>query len=237
MTGARFEHFGPIEVEPLSKIQKIGGDYLAKTWITAPHVTHHDTIDVEALENYRADLNQNGGRPKLTPLPFVLKAVTSALKAFPRFNASLDETGKNVVLKKYYNIGVVIDTPRGVLIGVVKSVDTKPVDEIAATITALSEKARGRGLPMSDMEGGSFSVSSLGDLGGTGFTPIINAPEVAMLGISRRMDVPVKRGMGLEWRRELPVSLSYDHRVVNGADAGRFLDHLRRALANPEALH
>jgi pyruvate dehydrogenase E2 component (dihydrolipoamide acetyltransferase) len=161
----------------------------------------------------------------------------SGLKAFPQFNASLDASGRNLVLKKYFHIGIAIDTPRGLVVGVVRDCDRKPLAEIAADISALSAKARGRGLPMSDMEGGCISISSLGGIGGTGFTPIVNAPEVAILGIAQAQWKP-RRGSddAIEWRLKAPLSLSYDHRVINGADAARFLRHLDDVLAEPEQL-
>jgi pyruvate dehydrogenase E2 component (dihydrolipoamide acetyltransferase) len=227
--------FGPVELAPLSKLQKLAADRLSATWGSVPQVSHHDLLDLEVLEEHRARLKSEGG-PRLSPLPFLVRAIAGALQEFPRFNASLDESGTALVIKKFYNVGIVIDTPRGLLIGVVKEVDRKNVATVAAEIATLSDKARTRGLSIAEMTGGTFSVSSLGDLGGTGFTPIINAPEVAMLGVSRRTEVPHRGASGLEWRRMLPVSLTYDHRVLNGADVGRFLDHLRRSLASPADL-
>jgi len=227
-----FAAFGEVEVKPLSRIQGLTAGFLARNWLSIPHVTHHDDVDITALEALRSTL-----APKPSTLGFFAKALVSALQAFPQFNASLDASAKNLVLKKYFHIGIAIDTPRGLVVGVVRDCDKKPATEIAADIAALSAKARGRGLPMSDMEGGCMSISSLGGIGGTGFTPIVNAPEVAILGITKAEWKP-RRGPGdaLEWRLKAPLSLSYDHRVINGADAARFLRHLDEVLAAPPAL-
>ena len=230
-----FAAFGDVEVKPLSRIQGLTAGFLSRNWLTIPHVTHQDDADITALEAWRKHLaGQSPQQPKLSALAFFAKALVSGLKAFPQFNASLDATGKNLVLKKYFHIGIAIDTPRGLVVGVVRDCDKKRVADVAAEITALSAKARGRGLPMSDMEGGCMSISSLGGIGGTSFTPIVNAPEVAILGITKAEWKP-KRGAGdaIEWRLKAPLSLSYDHRVINGADAARFLRHLDEVLAAP----
>jgi len=227
-----FAAFGEVESKPLARIQSLTAGFLTRNWLTIPHVTHHDDADITAMEALRATLD-----PKPSGLAFFAKALVSGLKAFPQFNASLDASGKNLVLKKYFNIGIAIDTPRGLVVAVVRDCDRKPVAEIASDIAALSAKARGRGLPMSDMEGGCMSISSLGGIGGTGFTPIVNAPEVAILGITKAEWKP-RRGQGAEidWRLKAPLSLSYDHRVINGADAARFLRHLDEVLADPQPL-
>jgi len=228
-----FAAFGQVEVKPLSRIQGLTAGFLSRNWLTIPHVTHQDDADITALEAWRKD----PANPKLSPLAFFAKALVSGLKAFPQFNASLDATGKNMVLKKYFHIGIAIDTPRGLVVGVVRDCDTKGVAAIASDIAALSEKARGRGLPMTDMEGGCMSISSLGGIGGTGFTPIVNAPEVAILGITKAEWKPRRAADDtIEWRLKAPLSLSYDHRVINGADAARFLRHLDEVLASPEKL-
>jgi len=228
-----FAAFGEVEVKPLSRIQGLTAGFLSRNWLTIPHVTHQDDADITALEAWRKD----PANPKLSPLAFFAKALVSGLKAFPQFNASLDATGKNLVLKKYFHIGVAIDTPRGLVVGVVRDCDGKSVAAIASDIAALSEKARGRGLPMSDMEGGCMSISSLGGIGGTGFTPIVNAPEVAILGITKAEWKPRRAAdNAIEWRLKAPLSLSYDHRVINGADAARFLRHLDEVLAAPAQL-
>ena len=227
-----FAAFGEVEVKPLSRIQGLTAGFLSRNWLSIPHVTHQDDADITAIEALRATL-----APRPSALAFFAKALVSGLKAFPQFNASLDASGRNLVLKKYFHIGIAIDTPRGLVVGVVRECDRKPLADIAADISALSVKARGRGLPMSDMEGGCMSISSLGGIGGTGFTPIVNAPEAAILGITKAEWKP-RRGPGdaLEWRLKAPLSLSYDHRVINGADAARFLRHLDEVLAAPPAL-
>jgi len=233
-----FAAFGDVEVKPLSRIQGLTAGFLSRNWLTIPHVTHHDDADITALEALRKQLaEQSPEQPKLSPLAFFAKALVSGLKAFAQFNASLDASGTNLVLKKYYHIGIAIDTPRGLVVGIVRDCDKKALTEIAAEITALSTKARGRGLPLSDMEGGCMSISSLGAIGGTGFTPIVNAPEVAILGITKAEWKP-RRGPNdeIEWRLKAPLSLSYDHRVINGADAARFLRHLDEVLAAPQQL-
>ena len=227
-----FSSFGEIETRPLSRVQSLTAGFLARNWVSIPHVTHQDDADTTEVEALRATLD-----PKPSTLSFFVKALVSALRAFPQFNASLDASGKNVVLKKYFNIGIAIDTPRGLVVAVVRDCDRKTVVEIASDIAALSAKARGRGLPMTDMEGGCMSISSLGGIGGTGFTPIVNAPEVAILGITKSEWKP-RRGTGdaIEWRLKAPLSLSYDHRVINGADAARFLRHVDESLASPRQL-
>ena len=227
-----FAAFGAVEVKSLSRIQGLTAGFLARNWLTIPHVTHQDDADITALEALRPTLE-----PKPSALAFFAKALVSALQAFPQFNASLDATAKNLVLKKYFHIGIAIDTPRGLVVGVVRDCDRKAITEIAADIATLSAKARGRGLPMTDMEGGCMSISSLGGIGGTAFTPIVNAPEVAILGITKAEWKP-RRGEAdaIEWRLKAPLSLSYDHRVINGADAARFLRHLDEMLAAPQAL-
>jgi pyruvate dehydrogenase E2 component (dihydrolipoamide acetyltransferase) len=227
-----FAAFGAIETRPLPRIQALTAGFLSRNWLSIPHVTHHDDVDTTALEALRPTLE-----PKPGALAFFAKALVSGLQAFPQFNASLDASGGQLVLKKYFNIGIAIDTPRGLVVGVVRDGDQKSVAEIAADIAALSAKARGRGLAMGDMEGGSMSISSLGGIGGTGFTPIVNAPEVAILGIAKAEWKP-RRGANdaVEWRLKAPLSLSYDHRVINGADAARFLRHLDTVLEAPQAL-
>jgi len=227
-----FAAFGEVELKPLSRIQGLTAGFLSRNWLSIPHVTHQDDADITAIEALRATL-----APRPSALAFFAKALVSGLKAFPQFNASLDASGRNLVLKKYFHIGIAIDTPRGLVVGVVRDCDRKPLAEIGADISALSAKARGRGLPMSDMEGGCISISSLGGIGGTGFTPIVNAPEVAILGIVKAEWKP-RRGTddAIEWRLKVPLSLSYDHRVINGADAARFLRHLDEVLAEPERL-
>lgn len=228
-----FAAFGEVEAQPLPRIQALTAGFLSRNWQLIPHVTHQDDADITALEELRRRMEA----PRPTPLAFFAKALVSGLKAFPQFNASLDATGRLLVLKKYFHIGIAIDTPRGLVVGVVRDCDRMSVGQIGADIAALSEKARARGLPMSDMEGGCMSISSLGAIGGTGFTPIVNAPEVAILGITKAEWKPRRAADdSVEWRLKVPLSLSYDHRVINGADAARFLRHLDDVLATPEQL-
>ena len=227
-----FAAFGEVEQRPLSRIQAITATVLTRNWVSIPHVTHQDDADITALDTLRAGMTE-----KPSQLAFFVKALVSGLRAFPHFNASLDAEQKNPVLKKYFHVGIAIDTPRGLVVGVVRDADRKTAAEITSDIASLSSKARGRGLPMADMEGGCMTISSLGGIGGTAFTPIVNAPEVAILGITRA-DWKPRRGAdgALEWRLKAPLSLSYDHRVINGGDAARFLRHLDDALAEPQSL-
>jgi pyruvate dehydrogenase E2 component (dihydrolipoamide acetyltransferase) len=231
-----FAAFGEIEVQPLSRIQGLTAAFLARNWANIPHVTHQDDVDLTALDAHRQSLAADGAKaPPL--LAFFAKALVSALKAFPQFNASLDATAKQLVLKKYFHIGIAIDTPRGLVVGVVRDCDRKPVSGIAGDIAELSAKARGRGLPLANMEGGCMSISSLGGIGGTGFTPIVNAPELAILGITKAEWKPTRGSADtVAWRLKAPLSLSYDHRVINGADAARFLRHVDQVLGEPATL-
>jgi len=232
-----FAEFGEIEVKPVSRIQKLTGAFLSRNWLTIPHVTHQDDADITTLETFRKAYNEGGAAVKLTPLVFLIKAAVRALQAFPQFNASLDGDGKNLVLKKYFHIGVAVDTRFGLLVPVLRDCDKKSVLELAAELTAVSLKAREKGLSMAEMSGGCFSISSLGGIGGTGFTPIINAPEVAILGVTKtRLTPQPSDDGGVEWRKKLPLSLSYDHRVINGADAARFTALIATLLADPQAL-
>ena len=228
--------FGPVQVQPVSRIQKYVASHLGRNWVRIPHVTHNDQADITDLAAVRKQLQQQSGSG-VTALPFLVKAAVAALKAFPQFNASLDASGQNLILKQYFHIGIAVDTPNGLLVPVIRDADRKSLLEIAAELAALSEQARTKGLSMAQMSGGCFSISSLGAIGGTSFTPIINAPEVAILGVTRSHDVLVRGAddQGI-WRTFLPLSLSYDHRVINGADAARFCRHLADSLANPAAL-
>ncbi len=232
-----FAAFGPVEVVPLARIQKLAGGFLARNWVTIPHVTHHDDADITALEQLRSELAAKDPDNRITPLAFIVKAAASALQAHPKLNASLDATGANLVLKKYIHIGIAIDTPNGLLVGVVRDCDRKTVPQLARDIGDLATKARSKGLSLSEMSGGCFTVSSLGGIGGTAFTPIINAPEVAILGVTQAQWKPTRGAKDeIDWRLMLPLSLSYDHRVVNGADAARFVRSLADALAEPQKL-
>ncbi|WP_050010662.1 2-oxo acid dehydrogenase subunit E2 [Herbaspirillum sp. B65] len=232
-----FSEFGATEVKPVSRIQKLVGSFLSRNWVTIPHVTHHDEAEVDALEAYRKGRNEAGGEVKLTALVFMIKAVVKALQAYPQFNASLDASGKNLIYKKYFHIGVAVDTKFGLLVPVLRDCDRKSVTELAVELAALSNKARTKGLSLPEMSGGCFSISSLGGIGGTSFTPIVNAPEVAILGLSKTQARPFPGPAGeVLWRQMQPLSLSYDHRVINGADAARFTQHLATVLASPETL-
>lgn len=232
-----FAAFGPVERVALARVQKLGAGFLARNWVSIPHVTHHDEADVTALEAVRTALAAQHPDLKITPLAFIVKAAVAALRAHPKVNASLDAGAGQLVLKKYFHIGIAIDTPVGLLVGVIRDCDRKGLTEIAAEIAALSKKAREKGLSLPEMSGGCFTVSSLGGIGGTGFTPIINAPEVAILGATRSQWKPTRGPEdSVAWRLMLPLSLSYDHRVLNGADAARFVRSLADALGDPKGL-
>ena len=228
-----FSVFGEVEQRPLSKIQKFVAAFLGRNWVAIPHVTHNDDADITALEERRKAHNADG-RIKLTAVPLLVKVLADALGAFPQFNASLDPASGMLTLKKYVHVGVAVDTPGGLLVPVIRDCDRKSVGEIATEIVAISEKARTRGLSMAEMSGGCITLTSLGHIGGTSFTPIINAPEVAILGVTRARPVPVPAEEGgIAWRQMLPLSLSYDHRVINGADAARFCRFVADRLAGP----
>jgi pyruvate dehydrogenase E2 component (dihydrolipoamide acetyltransferase) len=227
-----FARFGAVEAKPLSRIRKISGANLARNWVMIPHVTQFDEADVTELEALRVTLNKENEKAgiKVTMLAFLIKAAVTALKKFPDFNASLD--GENLVYKKYYNIGFAADTPNGLVVPVLKGADQKGVLQIAQEMGELSGKAREGKLGPADMQGGCFSISSLGGIGGTAFTPIINAPEVAILGVSRSAHKPVFDGKAFNPRLMLPLSLSYDHRVIDGASAARFTSYYASLLAD-----
>ena len=233
-----FAKFGEIEVAPLSRIRAAGAQNLHRSWLNLPHVTQHDEVDVTHLEALRTSLKPEAAERQvsLSPLPFIVKACCLALQAFPSFNASLDRAAANYILKRYYNIGIAVDTEQGLVVPVVKGVDGKGVWQLAAEIADLAAKARSQRLAMNAMQGGTFSVSSLGAIGGTAFTPIINAPEVAILGVGRLATKPVWDQDAFRPRKMLPLSLSYDHRAINGAEAGRFVAHLAELLADPQGL-
>ena len=233
-----FAQFGPTAVEPLSRIQRISGPRLHASWVNIPHVTQFDLADITDLEQMRAGLKDKAQAAgvKLTPLAFIMRACVQALQEFPRFNSSLDADGANLIVRKYLHMGFAADTPNGLVVPVVRDADRKDVYELARHLGALSEKARAGKLPPTDMQGGCFTISSLGGIGGTAFTPIINAPEVAILGVSRSAMQPVYRDGGFVPRLMLPLSLSYDHRVIDGAMAARFTTYLARTLAEPRSL-
>jgi pyruvate dehydrogenase E2 component (dihydrolipoamide acetyltransferase) len=227
-----FEKFGPVERVQRSRIQRISGPNLARNWVTIPHVTHNDEADITDLEAWRKRLNEEHARDgvKVTMVSFLVVASVATLKAFPNFNSSLD--GDDLILKRYYNIGFAADTPGGLVVPVIKDADRKGLLDVARELTALSGKAREGKLAPADMQGSSFTISSLGGIGGTSFTPIVNAPEVAILGATRAAMKPVWTGSEFEPRLMLPLSLSYDHRVIDGAAAARFVVHLVGVLSD-----
>ncbi len=229
-----FSKFGEVETQPLSRIKKISGANLARNWAMIPHVTQFEQADISDLEALRVALNKENEKAgiKLTMLAFLIKASAAALKKFPEFNASLDAAGENLTLKKYFNIGFAADTPNGLVVPVIRDVDKKGVVQIAQETGELAKKARDGKLGPADMSGGCFSISSLGGIGGTAFTPIVNAPEVAILGVSKSSIQPVWNGKEFEPKLMLPLSLSYDHRVIDGALAARFTTYLSQVLAD-----
>ena len=231
-----FTKFGTVEAKPLSRIKKISGANLARNWVMIPHVTQFDEADITDLESFRVQMNKENEKAgiKITMLAFMIKASVAALRKFPDFNASLVTTvdGDNLVLKKYFNIGFAADTPNGLVVPVIKNADQKGVLQIAKDMTDLSAKAREGKLGPADMSGGCFSISSLGGIGGTAFTPIINAPEVAILGVSKSAMKPVWNGKDFVPRLMVPLSLSYDHRVIDGASAARFTAYLAGLLTD-----
>ncbi len=233
-----FAKFGEVEVRPLSRIQKISGPRLHASWVNLPHVTQFDEADITELEKRRKALKGAASEQgvKLTPLAFFVKACVSALEEFPDFNSSLDPDGDNLVVKKYFHIGFAADTPNGLVVPVIRDADRKGLFEVAGELADMAGKARDGKLPGEAMRGGSFTISSLGGIGGTAFTPIINAPEVAILGISRAAMTPVWDGEQFGARLMVPLSLSYDHRVIDGASAVRFTRFLAGVLADPEAI-
>ena len=233
-----FAAFGPIEVQPLSRVRKISGPRLHASWVNLPHVTQFDEADITELEALRQSLKDRAAAEgvKLTPLAFIIAACARALLQFPNFGSSLDESGQNLVHKKYCHLGFAADTPNGLLVPVIRDADRKDIFAIARDLAQLSEKARAGKLPGSDMQGGCFTVSSLGGIGGTAFTPIINAPEVAILGVSKSLMKPVWRDSAFVPRLTLPLSLSYDHRVIDGAEGVRFTTWLAACLAKPADL-
>lgn len=229
-----FAKFGAIESKPLSRIQKISGANLHRNWVTIPHVTQFDEADISEMEAFRKQIGAEYAKQniKITPLAFMIKAAAIALQQFPTFNASLDASGENLVLKKYFHIGVAVDTPNGLMVPVIRDVDQKGIAQLAKELGEISAKARDLKITAADMQGGCFSISSLGGIGGTAFTPIINAPEVAILGVSKASMKPVYQDGEFVPRLMLPLSLSYDHRVIDGAAAARFTTYLAQVLAD-----
>ncbi|OLQ92808.1 pyruvate dehydrogenase complex dihydrolipoyllysine-residue acetyltransferase [Vibrio ponticus] len=231
-----FSKFGETEVQPLSRIKKISGANLHRNWVMIPHVTQWDNADITELEAFRKEQNaieaKNDTGMKITPLVFIMKAAAKALEAFPAFNSSLSEDGESLILKKYVNIGIAVDTPNGLVVPVFKDVNKKGIYELSRELAEVSKKARAGKLTAADMQGGCFTISSLGGIGGTAFTPIVNAPEVGILGVSKSEMKPVWNGKEFEPRLQLPLSLSYDHRVIDGAEGARFITFLNGALSD-----
>ncbi|ELY5142475.1 pyruvate dehydrogenase complex dihydrolipoyllysine-residue acetyltransferase [Vibrio vulnificus] len=231
-----FSKFGETEVQPLSRIKKISGANLHRNWVMIPHVTQWDNADITELENFRKEQNaieaKKDSGMKITPLVFIMKAAAKALEAFPAFNSSLSEDGESLILKKYVNIGIAVDTPNGLVVPVFKDVNKKGIYELSEELMVVSKKARAGKLTAADMQGGCFTISSLGGIGGTAFTPIVNAPEVGILGVSKSEIKPVWNGKEFAPRLQLPLSLSYDHRVIDGAEGARFITYLNECLSD-----
>jgi pyruvate dehydrogenase E2 component (dihydrolipoamide acetyltransferase) len=229
-----FEQWGPVERQPMLAVRKATARQMSLAWSLIPHVTQHDLADITDLEAFRK--SQDAKKPKLTVTAFALKAVAVALHEFPMFNASLDTAGNQLILKRYYHVGVAVDTENGLLVPVIRDVDKKSVAEMAEELTGMADRARQRKLDSAELKGGTFTITNLGGIGGTGFTPIVNYPEVAILGLSRGRLEPVVRGGAITPRLMLPLSLSYDHRVIDGAAAARFTRRLAEMLENPMLL-
>ncbi|EGQ7991683.1 pyruvate dehydrogenase complex dihydrolipoyllysine-residue acetyltransferase [Vibrio vulnificus] len=231
-----FSKFGETEVQPLSRIKKISGANLHRNWVMIPHVTQWDNADITELENFRKEQNaieaKKDSGMKITPLVFIMKAAAKALEAFPAFNSSLSDDGESLILKKYVNIGIAVDTPNGLVVPVFKDVNKKGIYELSEELMVVSKKARAGKLTAADMQGGCFTISSLGGIGGTAFTPIVNAPEVGILGVSKSEIKPVWNGKEFAPRLQLPLSLSYDHRVIDGAEGARFITYLNECLSD-----
>ncbi|KQH84944.1 pyruvate dehydrogenase [Vibrio furnissii] len=231
-----FSKFGDTEIQPLSRIKKISGANLHRNWVMIPHVTQWDNADITELEAFRKEQNAIEAKKdtgmKITPLVFIMKAAAKALEAFPAFNSSLSEDGESLILKKYVNIGIAVDTPNGLVVPVFKDVNKKGIYELSEELAVVSKKARAGKLTASDMQGGCFTISSLGGIGGTAFTPIVNAPEVGILGVSKSEMKPVWNGKEFAPRLQLPLSLSYDHRVIDGAEGARFITYLNGCLSD-----
>ncbi len=229
-----FSKFGITESKPLSKIKRLTGINTHRSWVTIPHVTQFDEADITELEEFRNAKKVEAEKKgyKLTPLVFLMKAIVKCLQSFPNFNASLDETGENLILKKYFHIGVAVDTPNGLVVPVIHDVDQKSLYELSKELAEISKKAREKGLTLNEMSGSCFTISSLGGIGGTAFTPIVNAPDVAILGVSKSQMKPSWNGKEFLPRLMLPLSLSYDHRVIDGAEAARFITLLSKVLGD-----
>lgn len=233
-----FAQFGEIEEQPLGRIQKLSGPHLHRAWLNIPMVTHHDEADVTELEAFRQSLKAEAERKgvRVTALAFILKAVAAALQEFPQFNASLSPDGQSLIVKKYFHIGIAVDTPNGLMVPVLRDVGEKSIYALSAELATISKKARDGKLSPKDMQGGCFSISSLGGIGGSGFTPIVNAPEVAILGVTRSRMQPVWDGDTFVPRLMMPLDLTYDHRVIDGATGARFMVYLCQALGDVRRL-
>ena len=233
-----FSKFGPIEIKPLARIKKLSGPHLHRAWLNVPHVTHHDEADITELEAYRKELDATAKDKgyRVTLLAFLMRAGVSSLKQFPEFNSSLSPDKDSLILKRYFNIGIAVDTPEGLVVPVIRDVDRKGITELSQELGAISKKARDGKLAPSDMQGASFTITSLGGIGGTAFSPIVNAPEVAILGVVRSKMAPVWNGESFLPRLMLPLSLSYDHRVIDGALAARFVRHLSHVVEDVRRL-
>jgi pyruvate dehydrogenase E2 component (dihydrolipoamide acetyltransferase) len=234
MPSIDFSKFGPVQAKPLSRIKKISGANLHRNWVSIPHVTQNDEVDITEMEAFRKQIGDEAQKQgvKVTPLAFMIKAAVAALKRFPAFNASLSPDGENLILKQYYHIGVAVDTPNGLVVPVIRDADQKGIVTLAKELGEVSARMRDGKISPADMQGGTFSISSLGGIGGTHFTPIINAPEVAILGVSRSSTKPVWRDGAFVPRLMLPISLSYDHRVIDGAEGARFITYLGGVMAD-----
>lgn len=229
-----FSQFGEIENQPLSKIKRLTGQNLSRVWLNLPMVTYHDEADITEMEAFRVALNSEKAKDeiKITGLMFIIKALVAAMKQFPSFNASLSSDGQSLILKKYYNIGIAVDTPNGLVVPVLRNVDNKSINQLANELAEKSEKARQGKLMPNDMQGGCITISSLGGIGGTAFTPIVNAPEVAILGVTRAKMQPVWNGKEFLPKLMLPLDLTYDHRVIDGAEGARFMAHIKQNLSD-----
>ncbi|MBM4207435.1 MAG: branched-chain alpha-keto acid dehydrogenase subunit E2 [Gammaproteobacteria bacterium] len=229
-----FSQFGETEIQKLNKIKKLTGQNLSRVWLNLPMVTYHEEVDITEMEAFRVASNAEKGKGevKLTGLLFIIKALVAALKQFPSFNASLSPDGESLILKKYYNIGIAVDTPNGLVVPVLKNADSKSINELALDLAEKSEKARQGKLMPGEMQGGCMSISSLGGFGGTAFTPIVNAPEVAILGVTRAKMQPVWNGKEFVPRLMLPLDITYDHRVIDGAEGARFMAHIKQNLSD-----
>ena len=233
-----FSKFGPVESQPLSRIQRLSGPHLHRSWLNIPHVTHHDEADITELEAFRQSIKADAAKRdvRVTALSFIMKALQAGLREFPNFNSSLSPDGQALIFKRYFHIGVAVDTPGGLVVPVIRDVDKKSIFDISAELADVSVRARESKLKPDDLQGGCISISSLGGIGGTAFTPIVNAPEVAILGVARSKMQPVWDGSEFKPRLMLPLDLSYDHRVIDGAAAARFTAYLAVLLSDVRKL-